>query len=127
MFNRSKLLKSLPPVSPLPAQSAALGEIPAASTPQALNATEPAAPPKAKRPAILVGVASVNVWLREQVKEILATKVSEKTQAQYERNGKRLNAQRVDFLRISRRRALARCEARARCRERVRQREKIRR
>ena len=101
MFNRSKLLKSLPPVSPLPAQSAALGEIPAASTPKALNATEPAAPPKAKRHAILVGVASVNVWLREQVKEILATKVSEKTQAQYERNGKRLNAQRVESEAVS--------------------------
>ena len=96
MINRSKLLKSLPPLSPLSAQSAALGEIPAASTPQALNATEPAAPPKAKRPAILVGVASPNVWLREQVKEILATEVSEKTRAQYERNGARLDAQRVE-------------------------------
>lgn len=96
MFNRSKLLKSLSTISPLSAQSAALGEIPAASTPQALNATEPAAPHKSKRPAILVGVASVNVWLREQVKEIFATEVSEKTQVQYERNGARLDAQRVE-------------------------------
>ena len=96
MINRSKLLKSLPTISPLSAQSAALGEIPAASTPKALNATEPAAPPKAKRPAVLVGFASPNVWLREQVKEIFATEVSEKTRVQYERNGKRLNAQRVE-------------------------------
>lgn len=96
MSIRSKLFKSLPALSPLPAQSAAPGEIPAAPTSQTLDASEPAAPPKAKRPAILVGVASVNVWLREQVKEILATEVSEKTQAQYERNGKRLNAQRVE-------------------------------
>ena len=96
MINRSKLLKSIPPLPPLPAQSAALGETPAASTPQALNASEPASPPKAKRPAILVGVASPNVWLREQVKEILATEVSEKTRAQYERNGARLDAQRVE-------------------------------
>ena len=94
MINRAKLLKSVPPLSPLSAQSAALGEIPAASTSQTLDASEPASPPKSKRPAVLVGVASVNVWLREQVKEILATEVSEKTRVQYERNGSRLDAQR---------------------------------
>ena len=104
MFNRSKLLKSVPPLSPAPAQSAALGSIATASTSQTLTAPNPEpAPPKAsapgaksKRPPILVGVESVNVWLRGEVKELLAVELSAKSKEQYERNGSRLDAQRVE-------------------------------
>ena len=101
MFNRSKLLKSL---SPLPAQSATLGSTPAAppkaSAPPPPQASDSPAT-KSKRPAVLVGVESVNVWLRAQVKDILATEVGEKTQAQYERNGTRLDESRGDGEAIS--------------------------
>lgn len=112
MINRSKLLKSIPPLPPLPAQSAAPGSI-AAAPPQASAPPPPppalppppqvgeVAAPEKKRPAILVGVPKVNVWLREQFKEILATPVSKKTQEQYERNGKRLDEQRPDGEAIS--------------------------
>jgi hypothetical protein len=101
MINRSKLLKSIPSLTPPPAQSAALGSTAAASTSQTLTAPDPAppkasAPAKSKRPPILVGVESVNVWLRGQVKELLDVKLSEKTKELYERNGSRLDGQRVE-------------------------------
>lgn len=109
MSLRTKLLASLqnPPAQPSPlpppvAQSAALGSTATASTSQTLTApdSEPAPPkasaPKSKRPTILVGVDQVGAWLRNEAKEILAAKVSEKTQAQHLRNGGRLAGQRVD-------------------------------
>lgn len=102
MINRSKLLKSIPPLSPAPAQSAAPG-VPDARPPKAVSTQVPepapappqaSAPAKAKRPPILAGVANVNVWLRGEVKELLAVELSAKTQEAYERNGARLDAQR---------------------------------
>ena len=105
MSLRSKLTNSLknpPPLPPPVAQSAALGSIATASTSQTLTAPnpEPAPPkasaPKSKRPAILVGVDQVGAWLRREANEILAVQVSEKTLAQYKRNGERLDGMRVD-------------------------------
>ena len=109
MSLRTKLAASLknPPSQPSPlpppvAQSAALGSTATASTSQTLTAPDPepappkASAPKSKRPAILVGVDQVGAWLRSEAKEILAAKVSEKTQAQHLRNGDRLAGQRVD-------------------------------
>ena len=37
----------------------------------------------------------LSAWIREQAREVLAAEVSEKTRAQYERNGARLDADRV--------------------------------
>lgn len=48
----------------------------------------------AKRPAVLKGMESLNVWLRKEAAEILAGQHSDKTLAQYERNGARLHAAR---------------------------------
>ena len=49
----------------------------------------------AKRPAVLKGMESLNVWLRKEAAEILTGQHSDKTLAQYERNGTRLHAARV--------------------------------
>ena len=99
MNTRSKLLNSLknPPtataVPTAPAQSAAPGSTP--------TAPPKASAPKAKRPAILAGVADINVWLREMAKDILAVDITEKTKEQHRRNGARLDAMRVDGEAIS--------------------------
>lgn len=45
----------------------------------------------AKRPDVLRGMESVHIWLRSEAKSILDAKHGEKTLAQYERNGTRLN------------------------------------
>lgn len=59
--------------------------------------TAPATPAaKAKRPAILAGVAQVHVWLKAEAEAILAKPVSEKTQATYAGNGMRLDARRIE-------------------------------
>ena len=47
------------------------------------------------RPANLHGMEKLSAWIREQAREVLAAEVSEKTRAQYERNGARLDADRV--------------------------------
>lgn len=48
-----------------------------------------------KRPAVLKGMEGLNPWLRTEANAILATAITEKTLAQYERNGARLHAARV--------------------------------
>ena len=110
---RAKLLKSVPPLSPSPAQSAAPGPIAAQPPVVAAPILEPEPPrvavsipesrpledeppTKAKRPAILLGVKQAGVWLRAQADEILSGKLSEKTEAQHRRNGERLEKMRVE-------------------------------
>jgi hypothetical protein len=103
---RSRLLKSVPPLAPA---AAAPGPATAAPTPPASSASSLAAPspqatsaPKtSRRPAILVGVEKVHVWLRDEAKAILedsdgkAKKLTAKSRELYEANGQRLHANRV--------------------------------
>lgn len=58
-------------------------------------AVAPATASRFARPANLQGMEKLSAWIREQAREILATEVGEKTRAQYERNGTRLDASRV--------------------------------
>lgn len=102
---RNKLASSLKNLPPAPAQSAAAGSI-AAAPPKASAPPEPAPPkasatPKSKRPAILAGLEQAGAWLRKEANDILAAEVGERTQAQYERNGKRLHELRADGEAIS--------------------------
>ena len=103
MNTRSKILNSLknPPVAP--PVSTMVPTAPAQSAVPGSTSTAPpkASAPKAKRPAILAGVADINVWLRAEAKEILAVDITEKTKAQHRRNGERLDAMRVDGEAIS--------------------------
>lgn len=72
--------------------------IPAATTPPPAAvslAVAPATASRFARPANLHGMEKLSAWIREQAREVLAAEVSEKTRAQYERNGARLDADRV--------------------------------
>lgn len=64
--------------------------------------------PKALRPDVLQGLGNLEEWLRKEAATRMAEKVSDKTRAAYQRNGKRLDAARapghpVDLARFARR------------------------
>lgn len=99
---RSRLLQSVPQQGtasgPAPGSTPAAPPKASAPTPALAPVAQPpeaASAPKTLRPAVLKGMAQVNVWLREQAQAIVAAKVSDKTRELYERNGARLHAARV--------------------------------
>ena len=82
----------------VPPQAKVMPVQPASPTPPPAVVAVAAAPATASRfarPANLHGMEKLSAWIREQAREILATEVGEKTRAQYERNGTRLDAGRV--------------------------------
>ena len=93
-------IPALPPVvpvaegtgkgAPAPAPSAVIGSPAPAGVGAGGRPATNQSTTGAKRPAVLKGMESLNVWLRKEAAEILAGQHSDKTLAQYERNGARL-------------------------------------